>query len=138
MSQYRCKHFNIKELVPKHVYEARGDKAWELFDDRALRMIDALRDHFGVVTVNNWHVGGERNWSGLRTEDSPYYSAYSQHTFGRAFDCLFTSVASEKVREEILAKPKADFAYLITGIELATSWLHVDVRNTNRIKTFTA
>jgi len=133
---YKCKYFKIQELVPKHVYEARGDKAWELLDKDALRMLDGLREAFGVMTVNNWHIGGERNWSGLRTSDSPYYSPYSQHTFGRAFDCIFTSRTAQQVRQAILNN-RDDFP-LVMGMELDTSWLHVDTRNTYRIKTFTA
>jgi len=134
MSQYKCKYFIIQELVPQHVYNERGDKAWELLDDRALRTLDALRERFGVVTVNNWHIGGNRNWSGLRTPDSPYFSAYSQHTFGRAFDCLFNSFTAEDVRQDILAY-KDEFEF-INSMELGTSWLHFDVRNSDRIKTF--
>ena len=130
----QCEHFSIKELVPKHVYEARGDKAWELLDSRALAMLDKLRDKFGVITVNNWHLGGDRNWSGLRTPDSPFYSAYSQHTFGRAFDCLFTSTTAEEVRQYILHH-QSEFEF-ICSMELGTSWLHFDVRNTHRMKTF--
>jgi len=133
---YKCKHFKIQELVPRHVYEARGDKAWELLDKDALKMIDGLREAFGVMTVNNWHIGGERNWSGLRTSDSPYYSPYSQHSFGRAFDCIFTSRTAQQVRQAILNN-RDDFP-LVMGMELDTSWLHVDTRNTFRIKTFTA
>jgi len=133
---YKCNHFKIQELVPKHVYEARGDKAWELLDKDALKMIDGLREAFGVMTVNNWDRGGERNWSGLRTSDSPYYSPYSQHSFGRAFDCIFTSRTAQQVRQAILNN-RDDFP-LVMGMELDTSWLHVDTRNTYRIKTFTA
>jgi len=131
---YKCKHFTIQELVPKHIYGARGDKAWELLDKDALKTLDHLRDSFGVMTVNNWHIGGDRNWSGLRTSDSPYYSPTSQHSFGRAFDCLFASRTAEQVRQVIL-RNRDEFP-LLTSMELGTSWLHFDTRNTKRIKTF--
>ena len=131
---YKCKHFFIQELVPESVYKARGEASWELLDARALIMLDAIRERFGVTTVNNWHLGGERMWSGLRTPDSPFYSAYSQHTFGRAFDCIFTSTTAEKVRQYILSH-QAEFEH-ISSMELGTSWLHFDVRNCERIKTF--
>jgi len=131
---YKCEHFIIQELVPPAVYSDRGNKAWELLDPAALFTLDSLRDRFGVITVNNWHLGGDRQWSGLRTPDSPYYSKYSQHTFGRAFDCLFTSTTAEDVRQTILANPE-DFPE-ITSMELGTSWLHFDVRNCIKIKTF--
>ncbi len=133
---YTCEHFRIHELVPPTVYHDRGDKAWELLDERLLRTLDRLRKRFGPTIVNNWHSGGPREWSGLRTADSPYYSRFSQHSFGRAADCLFVNEDAETVRQEILAAPDdPDFA-LIGSLELGVSWLHFDVRNCQRIKTY--
>ena len=133
---YKCKHFKIHELVPKHIYETRGEKAWELLDERGLRTLDRLRDRFGVATVNNYIYGGGREWSGLRTKDSPYYSPTSQHSFGRAFDVIFKKVDAETVRQYILSH-RNEFSY-ITALELDVSWLHFDVRNTDSIKVFKA
>lgn len=132
---YKCKHFEIHELVPKHIYESRGERAWELLDERALFTLDLLRDRFGPITVNNYAFGGSRQWSGLRTAQSPYYSETSQHSFGRAFDCLFRDSKAEAVRRHILSDPGD---YNITGIELNVAWLHFDCRNSFKIKTFTS
>jgi len=131
---YRCKHFAIHELVPPQVYEERGELAWELLDDRMLKAADNCRARFGKMTINNYFWGGKREWSGLRTPDSPFYSKYSQHTFGRAFDAIFANVSSEHVRKEILTHPQL-FPYL-NSIELNVSWLHGDTRNCERIKTY--
>ena len=131
---YKCEHFKIQELVPPQVYNDRGDLAWELLDDRALRTIDCLRADYGTCIINNWSYGGERMWSGLRTVESPYYSPYSQHSFGRAFDCIFTKVTAEQIRQDIVQGRR--FYPDISGMELNTSWLHVDVRNTVKIKMF--
>ena len=124
---YKTKHFTITELVPPDVYEARGDRAWSLLDDRALETLDALRDKFGKTTVNNWQWNGFRKWSGLRTPGSPYFSKYSQHTFGRAFDCIFAETTAEEVREYVL-EHQDEFPH-IRGIELDVTWLHFDVGN---------
>lgn len=134
---YTCKHFSIKELVPKHVYKSRKDKAWLCFDDRALETLDALREKFGKATVNNWAWGGNRNWSGLRTPRSPYGTMYSQHRYGRAFDVIFAEVAAEEAREYVLSNPD-EFPH-IKGIELGVSWFHFDVGNRwgDGIQTFT-
>lgn len=135
---YKCKHFKIHELVPPQVYKDRGEKAWELLDIRMLKTIDRLRDCYGSMTINNYFWGGDREWSGLRTPDSPYYSKYSQHTFGRACDCLFKDVSSEQVRQDLLNNPYT-FEYIgeyIESLELGVSWLHFDVRNCERIKTY--
>jgi len=131
---YTCKHFAISELVPSQVYKERGDKAWELLDERLLITLDQLRDKYGPITVNNY--GSGREWSGLRTKDSPYYSPYSQHTFGRAADCLFSHAAVDEVRLDIQRYPQ-EFPF-INSLELNVSWLHFDVRNCSRIKTYTA
>jgi hypothetical protein len=133
---YQCKYFKIQELVPPEVFEKRGYKSWELMDQKMLIVIDRLRDMFGPMIINNWHIGGERKWSGLRTPDSPYYSPYSQHTFGRAFDIIFTEAGIDDVRRYIL-NHESEFPE-IGGVELDTSWLHIDGRNANGIRTFTA
>jgi hypothetical protein len=131
---YRCKHFGIQELVPPKVYEDRGSKAWELLDDRLLKTVDALRERFGACIINNWSFGGSYSESGLRTPESKHYRPYSQHSFGRAADCKF-KVDIEIIRQYILSNPDS-FEY-INFVELDTpSWLHIDVRNTNRIATW--
>ncbi len=133
---YKCEHFAIHELVPPHVFNERGEKAWELLDERLLISLDLLRKRFGPMTINNYYWGKDREWSGLRTSDSPYYSKYSQHSFGRAADCLFTNKTAEEVRKEIINNPDDPDFELIGSVELGVSWLHFDVRNCQRIKTY--
>lgn len=130
----KAKYFKIEELVDKKTFNIRGERAWQLIDDRLIYSIDSLREKFGPITINNWNSGGDREWSGLRTVDSPYYSRYSQHTFGRAADLLFSNADVEEVRKYILAN-KDLFPY-ITGVELGTSWLHIDIRNATQYYTF--
>jgi len=133
---YHCTHFAIHELVPPQVYHDRGEKAWELLDDRLLITLDRLRERYGPIVVNNYERGGSRQWSGLRTADSPFYKPYSQHTFGRAADCLFQEIEVAEVRKAILRDPELTNFEYINSIELGTSWLHFDVRNSERIKTY--
>lgn len=133
---YRCEHFEIHELVPPTIFDARGERAWQLLDDRLLVTLDRLRNRYGPMKINDWYWGGNRQWSGLRIPASPYYSATSQHTYGRAADCLFKEVTVDEVRQDILDFPTApDFA-LIGSVELGTPWLHLDVRNCDRIMTY--
>ena len=133
---YKCAHFAIHELVPEGVYKARGELAWSLMDERVLKTIDRLRERYGPMTINNYKWGGSRSWSGLRTPDSPYFSQYSQHTFGRAIDCLFADISAEDVRKDINANPNHPDFELITAIEEGVSWLHIDCRNTDRLQRF--
>lgn len=133
---YVCEHFKIYELVPPDVYYERQNLAWELMDDRLLITLDRLRERYGMMIINNWHWGGDRYWSGLRTPGSPFYRPYSQHTFGRAADCLFLDLSPKTARKEILENIN-DFDFeLISGVELGVGWLHIDVRNCERIKKF--
>lgn len=133
---YTCKHFSLHELVPPQVYNDRGEKAWELIDDRVLRTIDLLRERYGSMTINNYFWGGDRRWSGLRTIGSQYYSPYSQHAFGRAVDCLFKDTTAEDVRQDIRRNLHNPIFNMIRSIELEVSWLHFDVRNCHRLKTY--
>lgn len=132
---YRPKHFILEELVPEMTHRLFGDKAWEFLDERALMVLDRLREKFGSITVNNWKWGGPRQWSGLRTEESPYGTQYSQHRAGRAFDCVFKAADPETVRTYILEHPE-EFPE-IGGLELGTpTWVHFDVRHHDGIKAF--
>ena len=131
---YKCKYFAIQELVFPKVHEQRGNKAWKLLDSRLLITIDQLRKKFGPITINNWNIDGNRQYSGLRQCNDPHFSQYSSHTFGRAADMLFKDIDANTVREYILDHPN-EFEY-INEIELDTSWLHISVSNSPRITTF--
>lgn len=126
----QARHFNIHELVPKKIYQTRNDKAWELIDSRLILLIDALRDDFGSATINNYAYGGNREWSGLRTPESPWYSPTSQHSFGRAADMIFKNHQAQEVREAIKANQDKYLTICDTiTIEDDVTWLHIDVRN---------
>lgn len=132
LTMYQCEYFKIHELVPKAVYSELGEKAWRLFDERILKLIDTLRDSHGPAYVNNWFWGGDKQWRGIRYPESPVYSPYSQHTFGRAIDVVFKQVTAEKARQDI--RNHIDYYLSASGaesitIEIGVSWLHVDVRN---------
>lgn len=128
---YLPKYFNAHEFVDPLIIGERGNKSFELIDDRILITADQLRKAFGKTTINNWNWGGDRKWSGLRSKSSPYYSPTSQHTFGRAIDCIFEDVTAEEARQYILLHPD-QFPH-VSFIEDEVSWLHVDCRNCERI-----
>ncbi|HAQ19615.1 MAG TPA: hypothetical protein DCR40_10350 [Prolixibacteraceae bacterium] len=117
----------LDEYIPKDLYLKYQDKPHiliGLLDNRLIEADQKLREVFGSVTINNWWNGGQRNWSGLRTPESPDYSPTSQHSFGRASDKLF-SVPAEEVRKYI----QEHWHELgITCIEDGVSWVHSDVR----------
>lgn len=136
---YNCKYFKLHELVDKDTYNnTPHHKLWWALDDRILKAIDILREEIGVsITINNWHWGKDRQWSGLRVPSSPYYSQWSQHSFGRAVDMLFTGINATDARKKIKAlidSGKLDsvalsftFEEKMKGKEI--SWVHMDLRN---------
>lgn len=131
--RYRPSNFIIQELVPPSIYQARGERSWELLDARALLSLQALRDRFGPLTVNNWHSGGTYKESGLRSFSTGTGAAYSQHKFGRAFDCKFKNATPRQVCEYVLAHTD-EFPHITTieNPDATPTWFHFDVRDHNR------
>lgn len=127
------KHFCVEEFIPQHTYEKLGDEAVKLMSPKILEVADTLRELTEVpLTINNWKWGGDRNWSGLRDETSPYYSKTSQHSSGNAIDVVSKRFSAYRLRRFILENEQLfpDVTFLECGI----SWLHVDVRPGNDIK----
>ncbi len=135
----RPSKFKLYELVPQELYETvHPEVLWNMLDDRLLQSIDTIKSKFplGSMSINTYKWGGNRNQSGLRTKHSKYYSKNSQHSIGKAIDCVFTAYSVDSIRNYILGHPTL-FPY-IGGIELNVDWLHIDVRRRrgNKIKTF--
>lgn len=135
---YKCNYFGIKELVSPKVYKKRGEKAWSLFDDRALKMIDLLREHFGECTINNWYWGGEFKQSGFRTMWTKWWRMFSQHTFGRAFDLKFKHHDAFEIRRDLKDNWDTKWKFLFKEIGIISisleegstiTWVHIDIRN---------
>jgi len=127
---YRPKHFILQELVGPGVFEARGDRAFELLRPEALVTLDALREKFGPLTVNNWHAGGAFKESGLRDFTTATGAKYSMHRYGGAFDCKFQSLVTHEVYDYVLAN-RGEFPLITTveNVKFTATWLHFDVRN---------
>ena len=134
----KSKYFKIHELIPKALYEKYGERAWRYVDVRLIESIDKLKEHFnlGTMTINNYGFGGSREWSGIRTADSKYYSIGSQHSYGSAFDIVFSDYTAEEVRHYIV--DNRHLFPFINGLELNVSWVHLDVRNEDQLITFLA
>ena len=145
------RHFGIEELVPENVFNKFGNSSWWFLDYRTIKTLEWMRDHLGPCTVNNWFWGGKYDQSGFRTsefyviENRPEYIAkqmmaesFSQHKYGRAFDCKFKNHTAEEARNYIKNNWELfGLGWAIT-IEEDVSWLHFDVRNRrdNKVHTF--
>ena len=135
----KSKFFKLHELVPPNILKLFNEEAaWGILDPKLIQMIDKIKETFpdGSMTINNYFWGGDREWSGLRTTDSSYYSVRSQHALGKASDAIFSHYPIKEVRDYIIEHPE-EFTQ-VGGIELGVSWLHIDTRNRvdNKIKLF--
>jgi hypothetical protein len=128
---YRPKYFQLQEVVHAEAIQARGEKAWELMDDRILRGADWLREKFGPVTINGKFGGKGFTESGLRDPFTKTGAKFSQHKFGRALDLKFHKVTVKEVYEYIIRNPKEARDNGITTVEdiaFTPTWLHIDCR----------
>lgn len=127
----KSQHFNIREWVPPSVFEDRGEKAWMLIDPRLIVVMDSIREELDApITINDWSWQGKRMWSGLRLPGSPYYSKYSQHSFGRAVDFLAAGYTADEVRaviRKLFKRGKLPVKGL--RLELGVNWVHLDLAN---------
>lgn len=126
------KYFKVQEFVPANIYNLVGDNALLFMDADLLTFINNLRKELGApITINNWHYGGQFSQRGLRTKDSKYYSAKSQHSIGKALDFDVAGMAAEEVRQWIINNRNISWVKPIRFIEGGVNWVHVDTRETS-------
>ena len=125
----KSKYFDIRELVSKDTYESLGEKAWELFDRKAIDTLDFIRENTGLpVIVNDWKWGGENQYRGYRKRDCPIGAKYSAHKDGKAFDFTVKGWTDEQT-EEWLNKNADRLPYNIRiEIEDTNTKVHFDTR----------
>ena len=129
MNSYTPKYFKIEELVDPETFKLKGEKSLALLDSRILYSIDCIRKFLNKsITINNWATGGNRNWSGLRTDKSPDYSKHSQHTYGRAIDFVVRGMSAPEVQKMII--DHQDLFPYVTRMEAdRPTWTHIDCAN---------
>ncbi len=138
----RCRHFRIQELVPRAVFEKYGPASWWFLDPRLCNLLDFLRSRYGKAWVNNWEAGQEQR--GLRTEGGISSAGVrSFHFQGMGADVTFPGTPAEEVREDLLRLYGPDgtpgpnpICAFLRGLEDKVNWVHVDVRNSDRLIRF--
>ncbi len=128
MTAYRPPSFDLRELIAPTIYDRLGNASWEFLHEDALRSLQALRDKFGVIVVNNWHTGGAYRESGLRETDSRTGAPKSAHKRGMAFDCKPAHTTVREMYDYVLDN-QHEFPLIrrIENIKATPTWLHVDV-----------
>jgi hypothetical protein len=123
------KNFILQELVPQKTFEEQKDSAVFLIDPRLINAIQFVRDYFDVsATINNWHTGGEFQFSGYRYKGCGVGKEKGDHYNGTAADLKLEGKDSLVVQKEIIANKKLFKSVGITGIEKDTKgWTHISV-----------
>ena len=129
----KSKYFKIHELVPKNLFgNIHEDVLWRIVPFEIIITIDTLKETFsnGTMTINNYIWGGNREWSGLRSRDSSYFSETSQHCLFNAIDAVFSDYTAEYIRNYIIAN-QDKFPH-IKRLEDKVTWLHFDTKKTGK------
>ena len=126
------KDFSLAEFVPPGIYQRYQDKSIWFIDPKIVVIAQFLRDRFGKpVTINNYHSGGDFQYSGFRDHGCMIGATNSQHRQGRAIDFRVSDMSPEEVRQDIAGNFKLYRSIGLTTIEAGTpTWTHVDCRQT--------
>lgn len=148
-------NFDVREFIPKSIWDQFKEKSTWYVNEKCVKLAEFYKSFFTtyyknklgndkvknvIITINNWHIGGGKQWSGIRTPDFTDGAKLSQHRFKSAFDCEITIVFADDKRQEVDYKEihKAiqdnETEFLANGLTCvedvldATGWLHSDVR----------
>jgi len=128
-------HFYLDEFFDKQTYinntetELRSRLDMEFISD-----LENLRINIGMpFTINNWWIGGNKQWRGFRNPKCKEYSKGSMHTYIigvklRAVDFV-CRVGSEYIRHHI--KDNYHLYPTFKRLERGVSWNHIDTKETN-------
>jgi len=120
--------FKLEEITDKKTFDQYGISAWQLFDLKALTMLDNLRAFFGVpITCNNWLQGGQFSMRGYRPYWTDVGAKNSPHKKGKAFDLDVQGITAEEARSIIKADMSNPLLANIQRIEAEVNWLHIDI-----------
>ena len=122
---YKCKFFEIHELVPPELMSLPEDYLWGLFDENLLKVIDTLRKSLAKpITVNTWKSGGEFSLRGFRPKNCKIGATASPHKKGKALDFDVHGMTAQQVRDYIVTNQKK-FPE-IKRMEKDVTWVHID------------
>lgn len=132
------KHFDVRELVSKDVYNAMGQNAWKLFDTRLLETLYVLRNNILMVpmVINTWKAGGSYSQRGFRENISEIVKQktaqgkiyLSAHCMGMGVDFHSTKMSADECRKIIAANAKElPYSIRLENGKDAPTWVHLDV-----------
>jgi hypothetical protein len=147
-------HFKAQEFVPRHLYEKYGENSTWWIDPIAVKIAEFYKSFWGTyykkkypgkvkdvfIVINNWHIGGDRQWSGVRTPEFTDGGKLSQHRYKSAFDCEIKILFIDGTKQEadyhevhkVIQDNEREFlangVTCVEDVRDATGWLHTDWR----------
>lgn len=123
---YTPKYFTPRELLPQDI---ESDNWMYVFDHRLLRSLDAIREEFGAIIVNNYPLTGafkgELQYRGWRPPGCDVGAEFSQHRFGRGLDFNFMTVKPSTSNLVRFIANNTDITYFL----IYDNFFHIDTRN---------
>lgn len=130
---YRCRYFSIEELVAPELLEALGeDKCWDLIPEIVKLTLDRIRAEYAsaygdTIKINDWHIGGNYKYSGVRPKNCPIGAKYSRHKQWLAFDIKPWKGDIENL-QEIITTFDSDFNLSrVESFDYTPTWIHIEI-----------
>ena len=121
---------DIRELVSPEIYAVLGEASWRLIPKSAIESLNHLRESLGFpLWVNNWCVGGEFRYSGIRPQDCPEGANLSRHKLTANHITAFDLKCSDMPRLEKLIRERF-LNYRICRVEnprITPGWIHIEI-----------
>jgi len=126
------KYFVLEEFINPNDFAEHKENSIDLIDKRIIAIADFIRETVGKpVTINNWHTGGQFKESGLREQNTTTGAKKSAHKEGKAIDVKVNGFGGKEWYDFVKKNAKALYQLGARRIEdksLATTWLHIDVK----------
>lgn len=135
MSIMLTEHFDLRELVHPGIYNKVGDRCADFLNPNLAPTLELIKVNFSeFITVNNWHIGGKFESSGLRDWHDPVGAGYSPHYYGTAADCKFRLHTPTQIYHMILNN-QGIYPYIVRmeSAEHTVTWLHIEVSSKPRV-----
>ena len=132
------RNFSIEEFFSRAMLNQWGERrCLQFIDPKTLILAQAYRDFFEEsMFVNTWNISRKtKKFSnrGFRPPTSTVGASFSQHKFGRAFDCHFHKLSVRQAYKEIMDNQLFFMNFGLTTLEdidITKTWLHSDSRYT--------
>lgn len=148
-------NFDVREFIPKHIYDSFKENSTWFVNQKCVKLAEFYKSFFTtyfknklgndkvktvLIVINDWHTGGTKQWSGLRTPEFTKGAKNSQHRYMNAFDCEIWIVFSDGTKQEVDYKEihqviksnesefMANGLTCVEDVRDATGWLHSDFR----------